>query len=88
MPEAYAFNTDYIYWLPHLKKIRNILYIGMKPGDDVLRAFNEFRLIGSVEDEYAREKGAGIYLLIGAKDLFTPIFYNKVEERKKKQDLF
>jgi len=88
MPEAYAFNTDYIYWLPHIKKIRNILYIGMKPGDDVLRAFNEFRLTGVVENEYAREKGAGIYILVGAKDLFTPIFYNKAEERKKKLDLF
>jgi len=88
MPEAYAFNTDYIYWLPHLKKLRNIVYIGNNPGKNVIGAFNYFRLIGEVENEYAREKGTGIYILIGAKDLFTPIFYDKVEERKKKLDIF
>jgi len=27
MPEAYSYNTDYIYWLPRLKKIQNILLV-------------------------------------------------------------
>jgi hypothetical protein len=88
MPEAYAFNTDYIYWLPRLKKIQNILYVGQKPGDDVIRAFNDLKLIGVVENEYAREKGIGIYIMSGANALFTPSFYGKVEERKKKLDIF
>jgi hypothetical protein len=88
MPEAYAFNTDYIYWLPRLKKIQNLLFIGNKPGDDVLRLFSDFKLTGEVLNEYAREKGTGIYILSGAKDFFTPVFYSKVEEKKKKLDIF
>jgi hypothetical protein len=88
MAEAYAFNTDYIYWLPQLKKIQNILLVGKKPGNDVTGAFKECRLIGVVENEQAREKDTEIYLLTGAIDLFTPIFYSKVEERKKKLDIF
>jgi hypothetical protein len=88
MPEAYSFNTDYIFWLPHLEKIQNILLVGNKPSDKVTGMFSEIKLTGTVENEYAREKNTGIYLLLGAKDLFTPVFYNLVEDRKKKLDIF
>jgi hypothetical protein len=88
MPEAYAFNTDYIYWLPRLKKIENILLVGDNPSDELKGAFNECKLYGVVENEYAREHNTGIYLLTGAKPLLTPVFYSKVEERKKKLDIF
>jgi hypothetical protein len=88
MAEAYAFNTDYIYWLPHLKRIQNVLLVGEKPSKEVIGMFKEFKLTGVVENEYAREKNTGVYLLTGANDFFTPVFYNKVEERKKKLDIF
>lgn len=86
--EAYAFNTDYIYWLPHLDKIRNLVYVGNKPSDQVIGLFKEFKQIGAVENEYAREKDTGIFILTGATEMFTQIFYNKVEERKKNLDIF
>jgi hypothetical protein len=88
MPEAYAFNTDYIYWLPRLKKIDNILLVGDNLSDELKGAFKECKLFGVVENEYAREHNTGIYLLTGAKPLLTPVFYSKVEERKKKLDIF
>jgi hypothetical protein len=88
MPEAYAFNTDYIYWLPQIKRIQNILLVGEKPSKEVIGMFREFKLTGTVENEYAREKDTGIYLLTGASDFFTHVFYNKVEERKKKLEIF
>jgi hypothetical protein len=88
MPAAYSFNTDYIYWLPHLDKIDNILLVGAKPGDDVIGLFKEYKQTGVVENEYAREKGTGIYLLTGAKAVFTEVFYKMVEERKKKLEIF
>lgn len=88
MPEAYSFNTDYIYWLPRIKKIQNILLIGEEPSKEVAGMFKEIKLIGVVENEYAREHNTGIYLLTGANDFFTPVFYNKVEDRKKKLEIF
>jgi len=88
MPEAYSFNTDYIYWLPHLNKIQNVLLVGKRPGENVIQMFREFKLIGVVENEQAREKNTGIFLLTGANDLFTQFFYSKVDERKKKLDIF
>ena len=88
MPEAYSFNTDYIYWLPHLKKIQNLLYVGKGLSKQVTGMFKEFKSTGVVENEYAREKNTGIYLLTGATDAFTELFYKRVEDRKKKLDIF
>jgi hypothetical protein len=88
MPEVYAFNTDYIYWLPHLKKIKNILVVGNEPAKEVIGMFKDVKLTGVVENEYAREKNTGIYLLTGANDSFTGIFYERVEDRKSKLDIF
>ena len=88
MPQAYSFNTDYIYWLPRIKKIKNILLIGEKPSKEIIGLFKDCRLTGVVENEQAREHNTGIYLLTGALDLFTPVFYNLVEERKKKLEIF
>ena len=41
MPEAYAFNTDYIYWLPSFNKIDNIIVVGKKPGEEIIRLFKD-----------------------------------------------
>jgi hypothetical protein len=88
MPEAYAFNTDYIYWLPYLNKIKNLLIVGKKPGDEVIGLFTDCKLMGVVENKYARENNTGIYLLTGADAEFTERFYKLVEERKRKLDIF
>jgi hypothetical protein len=88
MPEAYAYNTDYIYWMPHLKKIKNILLVGKNPGEKVTGQFKECKLMGTVENSYAREFNTEIWLLTGANDFFTTIFYINVEDRKKKLDIF
>jgi hypothetical protein len=88
MPEAYSYNTDYIYWLPRLKKIENILLVGKNPGQRVTGQFKNFKLMGLVENSYAREFNTEIYLLTGATEAFTDIFYKNVDDRKKKLDIF
>ena len=84
MPEAYAYNTDYIYWLPRLQIIQNILIVGKNPGQQITGQFKDYNLMGVLENPYAREFGIEIY----ANDFFTLVFYNNVEERKKKLDIF
>lgn len=88
MKEAYSFNTDYIFWLPRMESIRNVLLVGEKPDDNVIKLFDNYSLIGSVENEFAREKGTGIYLLTGASLPFTGIFNNMADERKRNLDIF
>jgi hypothetical protein len=74
--------------MPRLKKIKNILLVGKNPGEKVTGQFKECKLMGTVENSYAREFNTEIYLLTGANDFFTTIFYNNVDERKKKLDIF
>lgn len=88
MPEAYAFNTDYMYWMPVIPKIENILLVSSKPSDEITAMFSKVIQTGSIESSEAREKGTGIYLMTGANDKFTAVFYRLVEDRKKKLDIF
>ena len=88
MPEAYSFNTDYIYWLPKLKRIQNIILVGNIPSKEIVKLFTSVQLVGTVENEYAREKGTKIFILSGAIPAFTDIFYQKAEERIRKFEIF
>lgn len=88
MPEAYTFNADYIYWLSRFQRIDNVLLVGDRPGQDVIDMFREIRIVGAVDDEFAREKGTMVFLMSGAKPDFTEFFYNIAERRKAEFDIF
>ena len=88
MPEAYSFNTDYIYWLPRMKRIKNIVLVGKEPDKNILKLFTSVTLVGTVENEFAREKGTKIYLLSGAIPAFTGLFYKIADERMNNFEIF
>lgn len=88
MPEAYSFATDYIYWLPDHKKILNIVFVGQLPDQKVIEQFKEYKIVGVVENKYAREKGTHIFLLLGANDVVTEMFFKLAEKRKQNFDVF
>ncbi|NJN24510.1 MAG: hypothetical protein HC819_00170 [Cyclobacteriaceae bacterium] len=88
MPEAHSFTADYIFWLPKLDTIRNIVFVGELPDKEVVDMFEEYRWIGKVENTFAREHGTNIYLLLGGSDAVTRFFYQEAEERKKNWDIF
>jgi len=88
MPEAHSFATDYIYWLPDHKKIQNIVFVGQLPDQKVMEMFREYKLVGVVENEYSREKDTRIFLLLGAHDAVTEMFYKLAEKRKQDFDVF
>ncbi len=50
--------------------------------------FKEYILIGVVENEFAREKGTKIFLLLGADPAATEMFYKIAEERKARLEIF
>lgn len=88
MPEAYSFNTDYAFWMPSMNKIRNVIKVGSAPSREAAEMFAKIELIGVVENEFAREKGTGIYLLTGAYDDFMEWMNKQAEERKEKFEIF
>jgi hypothetical protein len=88
MPEAFSANTDYIFWLPRMKEIKNVLLVGDKPDDRIISMFTECKLTGTVTCEDAIEKGTGIFLLTGAGKDFTAEFYKMMEKRIAEFDIF
>jgi hypothetical protein len=58
------------------------------PGWKEMAAIEKCKQVSVVENGQAREKNTGIYLLTGAKDIFTSDFYKRVEERKNNLDIF
>ncbi len=88
MPESYAFNTDYVFWIPVMDTIRNVLLVGQPPSEDIIKMFTHFEKLDSVTNTYAREYGTGIFLLYGADPGFTRIFYRERERRITDFDIF
>lgn len=88
MPKAYSGITDYIFWMPRLKEIRNIVYVGKLPKHEFVEMFDTLRIVGTVENEFAREKGTTIFLLLGGSHEVTEDFYKYAEERKRNFKIF
>lgn len=88
MPEAYSFNTDYIYWLPVKDTIKNVILVGRMPDNEITALFTECKISGVVENKYSRERGTAIIILKGAAPSFTGLFYKMSKERKDKHEIF
>ncbi len=88
MAEAYSFNTDYLFWIPENRKIKNVLLVGDAPDQNVQKMFDHFSKVGEVENPDARERGTSVFLLMGAKDGFSDFFQNELKRRKSEMDCF
>lgn len=88
MPQANSFSTDYIFWIPKQERIKNILWVGELPNQEIVDMFKVVRLTGEVENEFAREKETKIFLLMDADPSFTEWFNHTVEERKRNFEIF
>jgi hypothetical protein len=55
---------------------------------EVVELFTGVKLIGKVKNEFSREKGTGIYLMLGSKNSFTEMFYQMADQRIKRFDIF
>jgi len=87
LPEAFSFNTDYLFWLPDKRQINNMVYVGHQP-DWLVNYFKHCQLVGTVQNEYCRERGTAIYLLKDANDKFQSFFDQIVRERRASFDCF
>lgn len=84
---AVSLNADYINWFPLDKEIRNIVMVKGSYDQDKNRErekefFESVVKIGEIKNPYARENGAGVYLLLNAKTSINDIFRKEIEERK------
>ena len=88
MPEAYSVSTDYLFWIPHDLKIKNVLLVGKASDEKTQKLFEHFTKVAEVENPDARERGTSIFLLMGAKNEFSAIFNAELNRRKREMDCF
>ncbi len=85
--QAVTMNADYINWVPLDEEIKNIILIQNADDDDKERnkekpLFREIRLTGKIENQYAREFGTSVYILLDAKVSINAILKGDIEENR------
>lgn len=58
-PEVYSFNDAYMEWIPRTPGLEHMIYVGYS--DRLPQYFEEYQLVGRVENPYFREKGLPIW---------------------------
>ncbi|TCD27388.1 glycosyltransferase family 39 protein [Pedobacter psychrodurus] len=84
---AVAYNADYLYWFKMDKPIKHLILIREPNEDDPQRKkeqpfFGKITKIGEVTTPYAREKGAGVFLLEDANIDINSRINSEIEEEK------
>ena len=88
---AVSLNADYINWFPPAdKEIKNVILVQEASDNDPDRKrektlFETVLSKGRIENKYAREYGASIYVLLNANISISAIFQKEIAERKKEQ---
>lgn len=84
---AVSYNADYLYWFKIDKPIKALIMITGWHDEDPQRKreqpyFDKITKIGEIKTPYARERGAGVFLLEEAKPEVTGIIKSEIEEEK------
>ncbi|WP_412466330.1 glycosyltransferase family 39 protein [Pedobacter sp. KLB.chiD] len=84
---ALSYNADYLYWFKMDKPVKDLILIEWSGDEDPQRKreqplFDKITKIGELKNPYAREKGAAVFLLEGAKKEVTGIIKSEIEAEK------
>jgi len=84
---AVSYNADYLYWFKIDKPIKDLIMITGWHDEDPQRKreqpyFSRITKIGEIKTPYVRERGAGVFLLEGAKIEVNSIIKSEIEEEK------
>ncbi|GAB3863811.1 glycosyltransferase family 39 protein [Hymenobacter segetis] len=60
MPLAHSFNGSFLYWYPERADWQAIIMVDDEPDAELISHFASCRVVGQVQDPYAREKGTAI----------------------------
>ena len=85
LPQAYSDNASFLYWLPEPIYLHNMVLITDDPQDmtyPFIHKFASARLVDSITNPYARERGSLIILLKGASAEMNRLFLEKLQKDK------
>ncbi|MEO1258837.1 MAG: glycosyltransferase family 39 protein [Bacteroidota bacterium] len=77
-----SFADTYRLWAPAIisEEINSLIYINDEIGEDVQRFFSDIKIIGKIENQYARERGTTVYLCQFPKSSFAKSWRDRVME--------
>ena len=80
LPEPVCFSESFFYWFPRdlEHEIFSFIYINDTLGDDVHKLFADCRLIGQVQNSFAREYGTGVWLCTNPRASFNKFWRQRV----------
>ncbi len=84
LPQAYSANASFIYWMPRPLPIENLLLVSDDPQEmqhDFIKDFTSAKLMDSIANPYARERGSLIILLKGANESFNRFFTKMIDKK-------
>ncbi len=87
--QALSYNADYIYWFPPNKKWVNMVMIKDGTDEDPGRIkekkyFDTVYLAGKISNEFAREAGTAVYIMLNAKPGLNEILQAEIKERQQR----
>lgn len=86
LPEAYSDNASFLYWMPPLPKVTNLLLLTDDEEEmqhPFVKDFQSAIVIDSISNPYARERGDLIIVLKGANENFNQMFREKLAKKKR-----
>ncbi|RYD82828.1 MAG: glycosyltransferase family 39 protein [Sphingobacteriales bacterium] len=85
---ALSYNADYVYWFPKNVQWKNMIMVKDADESDPERKderpyFDSIFVAGKITNEFAREKGTTVYVLLNATPEVTTIIQKEVSDRQK-----
>ncbi len=87
LPESYSDNASFLYWMPPIPKVINLVLLTDDEEEmqhPFVKEFQSAVLIDSISNPYARERGDLIIVLKGANENFNQMFREKLKKKKGK----
>ena len=88
LPAAYSDNASFLYWMPQDYDRFDVLLLVTDDNQEMqhsfLKEFKAVRLVDSIANPYARERGSLIILMKGPSDRFRQAFREKIDLDKLK----
>ncbi len=84
LPEAYSDNGSFLYWMPRIQHIDNLILITddqQEMQHPFVKNFLSAVAVDSITNIYAREHGTLIFFFKGANEVFNKMFQEKIDAK-------
>ncbi|MEO0341176.1 MAG: glycosyltransferase family 39 protein, partial [Bacteroidota bacterium] len=80
--EPISFNGSFAIWAPVETDAHTLIYVNDELGEDIQEVFSDIKLVGTIENIYARERGTQVYLCQKPRGAFQDLWGKRIKEVK------